>query len=101
MFLAKALIFFILKKNSNFRLYVNYQNLNAIIVKNRHFLLLIIKTLDRLYKVTIFIKIDLKNAYYKIHIAVGDKWKTTFKTRYNLFKYYIMFFRLVNVLATF
>ena len=60
------LILFIFKKNDELRLYINYKKLNAIIIKNRHLLFLIIKTLNRLYDVKIFIKLNLKNVYYKI-----------------------------------
>ena len=64
MLLIKAFILFVFKKDSSFRLYVNYCGLNAIIIKNYHLLLLIIKILNHLYKVIIFIKINLKDIYY-------------------------------------
>ena len=47
---------------------MNYKKLNAIIVKNRYSLSLITKTLNRLYDVKVFIKLNLKNIYYKIRI---------------------------------
>jgi len=55
------------------RLYINYRGLNAIIIKNRYSLPLIIKTLDRLYDLKIFTKLDLKDTYYRIRIKEGDK----------------------------
>ena len=64
MLLAKIFIFFVFKKDGNFWLYVNYYGLNIITIKNHYFLLLIIKILDYLYKVAVFIKINLKNVYY-------------------------------------
>ena len=64
---------FIFKKNNKLRLYMNYKKLNAIIIKNRYLLFLIIKTLNRLYDVKIFMKLNLKNIYYKIRIKKGDK----------------------------
>ena len=51
---ASALILFIKKKNDNLKLYINYRNLNKIIVKNRYSLLLIEKSLDKLEKVKIY-----------------------------------------------
>jgi len=48
-----------------------------------------------------FSKLDLKDAYYRIPIKRGDKWKTAFRTRYGHFKYKVMPFRLTNALATF
>ena len=70
-------------------------------VKNRHLLLLITEILDRLYGSKLFIKLDLKDTYYKIRIKRGDKWKIAFRTRYSHFKYLIMPFRLANIPATF
>ena len=61
------------KKDNNFRLYINYYGLNIIIVKNYYFLLLIIETLNHLYKVIVFIKINLKDIYYQIYIASKNK----------------------------
>ena len=78
------------------RLYIDYKRLNTITIKNRHSLSLIIKTLNRLYSVNVFIKLDLKNIYYKIRIKINNKWKIIFRTRYNYFKYLIIFFKLIN-----
>ena len=71
------------------------------IIKNRYLLSLITKTLNRLYDVKVFIKLNLKNVYYKIRIKKDDKWKITFRTRYNYFEYLIIFFELINALITF
>ena len=67
-FFAKIFIFFIFKKNDNFRLCVDYQNLNAIIIKNRHSLFLIIEILNRLCDVILFIKLNFIHVYYRIRI---------------------------------
>jgi len=56
------------KKNNKLRLCVNYRDLNAITIKNRHLLSLIIKTLNRLNEFKCFIKLNLKNVYYRIRI---------------------------------
>ena len=61
------------KKNDKLRFYVDYRDLNAIIIKNRHFLLLIFETLNRLCESKIFIKLNLKNAYYKLRIKIDDE----------------------------
>jgi hypothetical protein len=52
--------------------------------------------LDRLSRAKIFIKLDLRDAYYRLRIKEGDKWKTAFKTQYGYFKYLVMPFRLAN-----
>ena len=98
---ANASILFVFKKNENFRLCVNYRNLNAMTIKNRHSLFLITKTLNRFNDVKKFIKIDLKNVYHRIRIKQNDEWKTTFRTRYEHFKYQIMSFEIVNVSTIF
>ena len=70
---VNVLILLTFKKNKELRLYMNYKNLNAIIIKNCHFLSFITKTLNRLYKTKRFIKLNLKNVYYRIQIKNNNK----------------------------
>ena len=70
---AGILIFFVLKKDGTFRLYVDYRGLNKVIIKNRYLFFLIGETLDRLYKVKIFNKFDFKNAFNRLRIKKNDK----------------------------
>ena len=71
--LVDASILFILKLNNKLYLYINYRDLNIIIIKNCYLLLLIIKTLDYLYKAKRFIILNLKNIYYCICIKRNNK----------------------------
>jgi hypothetical protein len=89
------------KNNRGLRFYVDYRALNKLIVKNRHALLLIDETINRLSGAKIYTKLDLKDAYHRIRIKAGNKWKTAFRMRYGHFEYIIMFFGLTNTLATF
>ena len=98
---AETLILFVLKKDKRLQLYVDYRELNQMIIKNRHSLSLISKTLNRLSEAKYFIKLNLKDAYHWIHIKKGNEWKTVFYTHYSHFKYMIMLFELVNASATF
>ena len=98
---TKISILFIFKKNDGLRLCVDYKSLNAVIVKNRHSLSLITKTLNRLNEFKRFTKFDFKNVYHRIRIKRDDEWKTTFRTHYKHFEYQIMSFKLVNAFATF
>jgi hypothetical protein len=98
---TEAPILFILKKNGNFRLYVNYRDLNKITVKNRHPFSLMKEILNRFNETAIYTKFDLKKAYYRIRIKKRDEWKTIFKIRYDRFKYKIIFFSLANASAIF
>jgi hypothetical protein len=71
--LTGAPILFALKKDSSLRLYVDYQGLNTVTVKNRYSLPLISKIIKRVQKAYYFIKIDLKNAYYRLRIKINNK----------------------------
>ena len=73
MLLINVFILFIFKKNEKLRLYMNYRELNFVIIKNRYLLLLIIKTLNRLNDLKYFNKLNLKNIYYRIYIKRDDK----------------------------
>ena len=63
---VKTSMLFIFKKNESLRLCVNYQDLNVIIIKNKCFLFLIEKTLNRLISVVYFTKLNFKNVYHRI-----------------------------------
>jgi hypothetical protein len=61
------------KKNDNLHLYIDYQDLNKITIKNQHSLSLINEILDRLSKVKKFTKLNLKNAYHHFKIQCKDE----------------------------
>jgi hypothetical protein len=63
---AGVLVLFVPKKDGHLRLCVDYQGLNAIMVKNQYLLPLISETLDQLLGVKIFTKLNLCDAYYHI-----------------------------------
>ena len=98
---ASASMLFIFKKNNNFRFCVDYKELNALIIKNKCLFSLIDETLNRFMNAAYFIKLDFKNAYYRIKIRKNDKWMTTSRIRYDHFEYIIMLFKLVNAFITF
>ena len=98
---AGAPILFIPKKTGGLRLCVDYRGLNAVTIKNRTPLPLISETLDRFGKAKIYTKLDLKDAYHRLHIKEGDEWKTAFRTRYGHFEYCVLPFGLSNAPATF
>jgi hypothetical protein len=89
------------KSNGDLRLYIDYRALNKLIIKNRYALLLIDEIINRLSDAKIYIKLNLKNAYYRIRIKANNKWKITFRTRYGYFEYIIIFFGLTNALVIF
>ena len=83
------------------RLCVDYRALNRSTIKNRYPLPLITELLDRMKKAKKFTKIDLRTAYNLIRIALGDEFKTAFRTRFGHFEYCVMPFGLTNAPATF
>src|SRR2546421_12240332 len=82
-----APILFIKKKDGDLRLCVDYRGLNKIKVKNRYPIPLISKSLDRLSRVKIYMKLDICSAYNLIRIKAEDEWKTAFRTCYGHFEY--------------
>jgi hypothetical protein len=98
---AGAPILFVPKKDGGLRLCVDYRALNKVTVKNRMALPLISEILDRLTGKKFLSKLDLQDAYHRIPIAEGDRWKSAFRTRYGHFEYCVMPFGLTNAPATF
>ena len=64
---------FIKKINDSLRLCVDYKKFNKIIIKNNYSLSLFLKTLKRFAYAKHFIKINIRNAYYKIRVRKNDK----------------------------
>ena len=72
-FFIEAPILFVLKKDGSLRLYIDYRTLNKMTVKNRYPLFLIDEIIDRLSDTIIYIKLDLRDTYYRIYIRRGDE----------------------------
>ena len=70
---AAAPIVFAKKKDSSLHLCVDYRALNAITVKNRYLLPLILEMLDRMRDAKVFTKLDLRGAYNLIRICKDDE----------------------------
>ncbi len=66
-------IFFDLKPDRSLYLYINYQGLNHLTIKNWYPLLLIDKALKKLGWAKYFTQLDLTSAYYKMRIWESDK----------------------------
>src|SRR5579871_713127 len=49
----------------------------------------------------IYIKFDLSSGYYQVQIRPKDTYKTTFQTRYGLYKFKVLPFRLTSAPAIF
>ena len=98
---AGAPILFVKKKEGGLRLCVDYRGLNAITIKNRYPLSLIMNLLNVLVGAVYFTKLDIRDAYHKIRVRAGDEWTPAFRCRYGQFEYRVMPFGLVNAPASF
>ena len=99
--LAAAPVLFARKPGGGLRFCVDYRGLNAIIKKDRYPLPLISETLRSISKAKYLTKLDVIAAFNRVRIAEGDEWKTAFRTRYGLFEYLVMPFRLTNAPTAF
>jgi len=89
-------ILFIKKLNGGLYFYINYRGLNIIIIKNKYSLPLILKTLNRLNRIKVFSKLDIIFIFNRLRVREGDKEFIIFRTRFDLFEYFIILFRLYN-----
>jgi hypothetical protein len=92
---------FVSKKDKWLCLCVDYRPLNAVTTKNKYPLPCIDILFDQLARAQVFSKIDLRSSYHQIKIRVEDIPKTTFTTKYGLYKYLIMSFGLMNAMSHF
>jgi hypothetical protein len=91
-----APVIFVLKKDGMQRMCVDYHSLNEVTIKNKYPLPKIDDLFDQLKGACVFLKIDLRNGYHQLKIRASDVPKTAFITRYSLYKYMVMSFRLTN-----
>jgi hypothetical protein len=92
---------FVKKKYQTLRMCMDYRPLNKVTIKNKYPLPRIDNLFDQLTGARVFSKIDLNPGYHQIHIRPEDIPKTAFTTRYELFEYLVMSFRLTNAPAHF
>jgi hypothetical protein len=86
------------KKDQMLQMCVDYRPLNEVTIKNKYPLPRIDILFDQLTGAWVFSKIDLRSCYHQICIRPEDIPKTAFTTRYGLFEYLVMSFRLFDYL---
>jgi hypothetical protein len=89
------------KKDQTLQMCMDYRALNEVTIKNKYPLPRIDILFHKLTGARVFSKIDLRSGYHQICIRPEDIQKTAFTTRYGLFEYMVMFFRLTNAPAHF
>jgi hypothetical protein len=94
-----ALVLFVEKKDVTQRMCVDYRSLNEVTIKNKYPLPRIEDLFDQMKEESVFSKIDLRLGYHQLKIQESDIPKTTFRTRYGLYKYTVMSFGLTNAPA--
>jgi len=94
-------VLFIKKLKEKLCFYMNYQDLNAIIVKNWYSLSLISETLNHLSWAKIFIKLNIISAFNQLWIKEENETFIIFCTQFELFKYLVMLFNLCNKSVSF
>jgi hypothetical protein len=94
-----CLALFVKKKDKTLHICDDYRQLNAVTVKNKYPLPRIDLLFDKLIGVHMFSKIDLQSGYHQIKIYEEYIPKTAFSTRYDLYEYLVISFRLTNAPA--
>jgi hypothetical protein len=80
---------------------VDFRSLNEVTIKNKYPLPRIEDLFDQMKGVSVFYKINLRSGYHQLRVRESDIPKTLFHTRYGLYEYTVMSFRITNALAYF
>ncbi len=94
-------ILFVEKKDDSLRFYMNYQKLNALIKRNRYSILLINEVLARIQDSKYLTRLDIIITFNKLRMSSESEDLTTFVTFFDVYKYRIMLFKLINESAFF
>jgi hypothetical protein len=91
-----AHVLFVEKKDGTRRMCIDYRALNEVTIKNKYPLPRIEDLFGQLRGTSVFSKIDLRSGYHQLRIQPSDILKTTFITKYGLYEFTVMSFRLTN-----
>ncbi len=99
--LYASLILFAEKKDESLRFCVNYRKLNALIKRDRYSLSLINETLARIQGSKYLTRLNIIAAFNKLRMHSGSEDLTIFIIFFDSYKYYVMFFELINGQASY
>ena len=84
------------KPDGGIRFCVDYRKLNSLTKKDAYPLPLIAETIARLKKAIVFTKIDIRQAFHKLRMAMESEDATTFASRFGSYKWKVMPFGLTG-----
>jgi hypothetical protein len=97
-----SLILFVPKPSGNgLGLCVDYRHLNQHTVKDTTLLPIMDELKQQIHGANFITKIDFRAGFHLMRMALGHEKYTAFRTKFGLFKYLLITFRLTNALATF
>jgi len=91
-----SLILFIEKKDDSLRFCIDYKKLNALIKRNRYFLLLIDETLACIQDSKYLTWLNIIVIFNKSHMHSKSEYLTIFIIFFDFYKYHVMSFELIN-----
>ncbi len=99
-FFASSILFFE-KKNDSLYFCMNYQQLNALIKRDHYSILLINEVLAWIQDSKYLTQLNIIAAFNKLHMSSESENLITFITFFNVYKYRVMLFELINELTFF